>query len=213
MASVTAKKIKDGYAVIEKSTSEVLLTGYTTMGEAGKRAKAVTERLNEGDTLEEAVTTVLNADEAKTDAIEKLTEIENENGASDAELERHACLCGCGGEPGKSSRFMPGHDGRLKGRLIATWRTGDATERADAAARMNELGWGNHLIETKEQRARAERRVALMAKLRSLGYAEDDSEIVGKHNADLLRLVARTEAIMRRQAEAAAKLPSATPKG
>ena len=59
-----------------------------------------------------------------------------------ANTQRTACLCGCGGFPSSAkSRFVPGHDGRLKGILIKAIRLGDKA----AITRMNELGWAKFL--------------------------------------------------------------------
>jgi predicted nuclease with RNAse H fold len=47
----------------------------------------------------------------------------------------HTCLCGCGAAVRR--RFLPGHDAKLKSRLLAAHRMGDA----DATRRLSELGW------------------------------------------------------------------------
>jgi hypothetical protein len=49
------------------------------------------------------------------------------------------CLCGCG-ELTKG-RFFPGHDAKLKARLIVTTRDGDATAAEFAAAALEVYGW------------------------------------------------------------------------
>lgn len=46
-----------------------------------------------------------------------------------------ACGCGCGAPVRR--RFLPGHDAKLKSRLLAAWRDGDTT----AAERLRDLGW------------------------------------------------------------------------
>jgi hypothetical protein len=39
------------------------------------------------------------------------------------------CLCGCGGEPaGERSRFVPGHDGKLRHAVMA-WRDGTSSDK------------------------------------------------------------------------------------
>lgn len=55
----------------------------------------------------------------------------------DAKL--HDCLCGCG-KPAKS-RFLPGHDARLKSRLLADWRSGERKLQAAAESELQKLGW------------------------------------------------------------------------
>lgn len=52
------------------------------------------------------------------------------------------CLCGCGATPNKlGSRFMPGHDGRMKGRLLAQAKAGSQ----EARTLLVSLGWGHFL--------------------------------------------------------------------
>lgn len=46
-----------------------------------------------------------------------------------------ACGCGCGAAVRR--RFLPGHDAKLKSRLLNSWRSGDMT----AAQRLHDLGW------------------------------------------------------------------------
>jgi hypothetical protein len=78
--------------------------------------------------------------------------------------ERAACLCGCGGVPtGKGGRFLPGHDGRLKGQLLAQARGGSEAERDEAARVLAFFGWSHFLIERakdRNKRLAAERRAA-----------------------------------------------------
>jgi len=47
----------------------------------------------------------------------------------------HLCGCGCGAPV--SRRFLPGHDAKLKSRLLRDLRLGDAT----AAEQLRQLGW------------------------------------------------------------------------
>lgn len=75
------------------------------------------------------------------------------------------CLCGCGGET--RSRFVPGHDAKLKSQLtnIALDPTVSAKERARAAKRMEELGWGELLEKSRASReAKAEKAARQPAK-------------------------------------------------
>jgi len=53
------------------------------------------------------------------------------------------CGCGCGEQV--SRRFRPGHDGRLKGRLINQSRDSRWWVREAAVAQMVDLGWGHFL--------------------------------------------------------------------
>lgn len=59
-----------------------------------------------------------------------------------------ACICECGGTT-KGGRFLPGHDAKLKSRLLSTMRDGEApaSERALALSRLEELGWGRYVTE------------------------------------------------------------------
>ena len=50
------------------------------------------------------------------------------------------CACGCGDQT-KGGRFLPGHDARLKGRLLAQLREGSARERATAEKALRANGW------------------------------------------------------------------------
>lgn len=51
------------------------------------------------------------------------------------------CECGCGGEP-KSGRFLPGHDSKLKSRLLQTMRKAeDAKEQKKAEKELIDRGW------------------------------------------------------------------------
>jgi NADH pyrophosphatase NudC (nudix superfamily) len=57
------------------------------------------------------------------------------------------CECGCG-EP-VARRFRPGHDARLKGRLLAATRSAVWQQREAAIHAMIERGWGHFVdIET-----------------------------------------------------------------
>lgn len=53
------------------------------------------------------------------------------------------CECGCGAQV--TRRFKPGHDGRLKGRLIAEARDRRWWVRETAVLAMIERGWGHFL--------------------------------------------------------------------
>ena len=53
------------------------------------------------------------------------------------------CGCGCGEQV--SRRFRPGHDGRLKGRLISQSKDARWWVREAAVVQMVDLGWGHFL--------------------------------------------------------------------
>jgi len=59
------------------------------------------------------------------------------------DLNSKQCGCGCGERV--SRRFKPGHDGRLKGRLISQSRDSRWWVRDAAVVTMVELGWGHFL--------------------------------------------------------------------
>ena len=56
------------------------------------------------------------------------------------------CRCGCGSVPNKQgSRYLPGHDGRHKGQLLASAHGGDE----QALATLVSLGWGKFFVPRK----------------------------------------------------------------
>lgn len=59
------------------------------------------------------------------------------------DLNSKQCGCGCGEQV--SRRFRPGHDGRLKGRLINQSKDTRWWVREAAVVAMVELGWGHFL--------------------------------------------------------------------
>jgi hypothetical protein len=58
-----------------------------------------------------------------------------------------ACMCGCGAMA--QSRFLPGHDARLKSRLINEALGGSKS----AEAELGKLGWTQFLAKSKGSRA------------------------------------------------------------
>lgn len=51
---------------------------------------------------------------------------------------REPCLCGCGLTPlGKKARFIPGHDAKLRSRLVNAARAGDKA----ADKQLGDLKW------------------------------------------------------------------------
>lgn len=51
------------------------------------------------------------------------------------------CMCGCGETTG--SRFAPGHDAKLKSRLLTAHRTKGLSDRQRQLVK--ELGWSKHM--------------------------------------------------------------------
>lgn len=92
-----------------------------------------------------------------------MEQLEAERAAAE-EAQRNAklCQCGCGGTPvGKTARFIPGHDGRLKGQLLKQARNEDPAMAQDAATLLAKFGWSHFLVETgkmKKRRVAAENR-------------------------------------------------------
>ncbi|HET7713880.1 MAG TPA: hypothetical protein VFK94_06595 [Patescibacteria group bacterium] len=61
------------------------------------------------------------------------------------------CLCGCGGDT--MSRFVPGHDAKLKSRLLTAARDDDEEKALEALQRLDELGWAHFFVpRTKPER-------------------------------------------------------------
>lgn len=56
------------------------------------------------------------------------------------------CQCGCEAElTGKKSRFRPGHDAKLKSRLLQQLRGEDPAQVKSAQQQLEEQGWA-HLV-------------------------------------------------------------------
>jgi len=64
------------------------------------------------------------------------------------------CGCGCGGMTG-GGKFLPGHDAKLKGRLIRQCREGTEVQKKKARAMLEELGWAKYI--PKDVPAKAEK--------------------------------------------------------
>jgi len=62
---------------------------------------------------------------------------------------KRVCECGECGRTTGGGRFLPGHDAKLKSRLLRDYRSGDPALRKVAAERILSLGWG--AIMTKER--------------------------------------------------------------
>lgn len=68
-----------------------------------------------------------------------------QNRAAPARAGGRRCLCGCGEEVSPTARFRPGHDAKLKSRLVADAREGINPTADLARRRLEELGW-SHFI-------------------------------------------------------------------
>ena len=71
-------------------------------------------------------------DLAKKAAVKKIKAVTNSK-----------CLCGCGSVPSKKgSRFKPGHDMKLRSKLLKTSRDGkNSSQRVKATATLRSYGW------------------------------------------------------------------------
>jgi hypothetical protein len=58
--------------------------------------------------------------------------------------EPQPCLCECG-EKTLGGRFRPGHDAKLKSRLVEAAKAPGVRVRGKARARLEELGWGRFI--------------------------------------------------------------------
>lgn len=88
------------------------------------------------------------------------------------EDESPGCLCGCGDIPGKGSKFMMGHDARLRGRLIRAHLTDHFVRRIYSDGQEStisafdwakELGWEQYLKEAEARREGKNREVLARA--------------------------------------------------
>lgn len=60
------------------------------------------------------------------------------------------CLCECG-EQTRGGKFLPGHDAKLKARLVDACKSDKERISGKAKARLEELGWGNFIPQPKEE--------------------------------------------------------------
>ena len=56
-------------------------------------------------------------------------------------VESKACECGCRALTGKGSRFLPGHDAKLKSKLRKALKIGNANAKAHAKKELKSRGW------------------------------------------------------------------------
>jgi hypothetical protein len=59
--------------------------------------------------------------------------------------EAKPCQCGCGSLASPGSRFIPGHDAKLKARLKRQVKDPNPVVRIMAVARVRELGWEQYI--------------------------------------------------------------------
>ena len=51
------------------------------------------------------------------------------------------CACGCGAPAGKDAKFVPGHDQKLRSRLLIEFDHGSDNQRSQSRERLVGLGW------------------------------------------------------------------------
>lgn len=76
------------------------------------------------------------------------------------------CVCGCGGLT-KGGRFIPGHDARLKGRIVTQWReatTQAGKDKARKALTAVNPDWEKYLVEAKPKPVKATKAAKAPAK-------------------------------------------------
>ncbi len=94
------------------------------------------------------------------------------------------CGCGCGASV--SRRFKPGHDGRLKGRLLKAAKSNHWAAREKAVVEMVERGWGHFLpmevVATTKVRSRHNGRLVETRHVDSLhGVVQDEDQVSHSH--------------------------------
>lgn len=121
--------------------------------------------------------------------------------AEKAKADAKLCRCGCGGTPvGKTARFIPGHDGRLKGRLLTQARSDNPELAAEAAVQLAFFGWSHFLVETtkaKKKRQAAERRAAKAAEEAGEPAPEPTSTLTPEMRARIAAMRAQRNGGMR----------------
>lgn len=118
--------------------------------------------------------TTKNTTTTKTDAQDVLKAAEARIAELEAKLKKaqgnktfYACQCGCG--QSTQGRFAPGHDAKLKSRLIGMYRSGKADMVKEAEAQAEKLGWTKFL--TDAPASSKEKRDAMKAELAQLRAA------------------------------------------
>lgn len=99
------------------------------------------------------------------------------------------CACGCGAEVART--FLPGHDARLKGQLLAESRSYKYARREPAIRRLVAMGWGQYVdaevLATYEDKGRDAQgrfvRTAHIEAVRIEGAQIDRAGIAHAHDA------------------------------
>lgn len=88
---------------------------------------------------------------AALEAVEKGTTMKQTKQQNTTTKEPQDCGCGCGGKTG-GGKFLPGHDAKLKGRLIREAREGNKK----AIASLKDLGWAKYIpaVEPKAKKTK-----------------------------------------------------------
>jgi hypothetical protein len=155
--NLRAARTKDGHCVVDGDTGEVLITDLWAPEIAENAVLLLRGYIDEGESIGDAVALTLDALNLGPELVDppmadEMHEMERLILASESD---GLCLCGCGERPRKKgSRFMPGHDGRLKGDLIWLARSGDKT----ALIRLDKLGWGNFITRAERDELEASRK-------------------------------------------------------
>lgn len=130
---------------------------YTACGHESHKVDEAGERILEQERKEHLLNNVIpeveRRFEEEQEAIEARRQNVEHNGDGEAkQREPRECMCGCG-EMTKGGRFLPGHDAKLKSKLLNTIRNIEARkpERINAIAQMDELGWGKFVTSRERE--------------------------------------------------------------
>lgn len=147
---IGARPSKGGWCVADLDTGEVI-EETDTRQLAEEYARQLRALIDEGEDLESAKDAIAagGLEDPPMWSDEEARDLERQVLVSEYD---GMCLCGCAGRPKKkSSRFLPGHDGRLKGDLMQLARSGNQW----AVAKLDSFGWLKFLTPTAAERARA----------------------------------------------------------
>lgn len=97
-----------------------------------------------------------------------------------------SCECDCGAEVRGRTRFVVGHDARLKSRLVAAALAGDAASEARLAG----LGWSGFLTAAQERKAAKAAHKAKVAADKAAREAEVAAKDAEAEAADDARIAA-----------------------
>jgi len=102
------------------------------------------------------------------------------------------CLCGCG-EQTSGGKFKPGHDAKLKSRLVNEYRDGDEATSQNAKQQLDDLGWGDHA--TPKPAGRKKKEAVGRATRTNLGKGNHQVRL-DTEDVELLQNTANDEAAM-----------------